>query len=71
MNELALSGSSHLIRMCKNAFSFFQNYDDGTTDKPYGHALVAGVERYPKKVSFVHVGYTRADLAIQDLLCLS
>ncbi len=27
-----------------------QNYDDGSTDKPYGHALVAGVDRYPREV---------------------
>jgi len=27
-----------------------QNYDDGTADKPYGHALVAGIERYPRRV---------------------
>merc|ERR1712168_1125040 len=26
-------------------------YDDGTNDKPYGHALVAGVDRYPRKVT--------------------
>ena len=25
--------------------------DDGTTDKPFGHALVAGIDRYPKKVT--------------------
>ena len=29
----------------------FQAYDDGTNDKPYGHALVAGVDRYPRKVT--------------------
>ena len=28
-----------------------KNYDDGTTDKPYGHALVAGIARYPLKVT--------------------
>ncbi|KZC09690.1 PREDICTED: 60S ribosomal protein L27 [Dufourea novaeangliae] len=27
-----------------------RNYDDGTTDKQYGHALVAGIDRYPRKV---------------------
>ncbi len=25
--------------------------DEGTSDKPFGHALVAGVDRYPKKVT--------------------
>ncbi|XP_064648147.1 large ribosomal subunit protein eL27-like [Lineus longissimus] len=28
-----------------------KNYDEGTSDKPYGHALVAGVDRYPRKVT--------------------
>jgi large subunit ribosomal protein L27e len=28
-----------------------KNYDDGTSDKPYGHALVAGIDRYPRKVT--------------------
>lgn len=27
-----------------------RNYDDGTTEKPYGHAMVAGIDRYPRKV---------------------
>merc|ERR1712150_44795 len=25
--------------------------DDGTTDKPFGHALVAGIDRYPRMVT--------------------
>ena len=29
----------------------FQNYDEGSPDKPYGHALVAGIDRYPRKVT--------------------
>ena len=28
-----------------------KNYDDGSQDKPYGHAVVAGIERYPLKVT--------------------
>lgn len=28
-----------------------KNYDDGSQEKPYGHALVAGIERYPLKVT--------------------
>lgn len=31
--------------------SIFQNYDEGTTEKPYGHALVAGIDRYPRKIT--------------------
>nr|QBH73527.1 60S ribosomal protein L27e [Liposcelis bostrychophila] len=27
-----------------------RNYDDGTSDKQYGHALIAGIDRYPRKV---------------------
>ena len=25
--------------------------DEGTSDKPFSHALVAGIERYPRKVT--------------------
>lgn len=28
-----------------------QNIDDGTTDRPYSHTLVAGIDRYPRKVT--------------------
>merc|ERR1712072_843335 len=28
-----------------------KQYDDGTQDRPYGHALVAGVDKYPRKVT--------------------
>ncbi|XP_036598938.1 60S ribosomal protein L27-like [Trichosurus vulpecula] len=28
-----------------------KNIDDGTSDRPYSHALVAGIERYPRKVT--------------------
>merc|ERR1711988_478565 len=28
-----------------------KNYDEGSSDKPYGHALVAGIDRYPRKVT--------------------
>ncbi|GLJ34418.1 hypothetical protein SUGI_0692060 [Cryptomeria japonica] len=27
-----------------------KNFDDGTTGRPYGHCLVAGILKYPKKV---------------------
>mmetsp|Transcript_8282 Transcript_8282/g.12590 ORF Transcript_8282/g.12590 Transcript_8282/m.12590 type:complete len:143 (+) Transcript_8282:138-566(+) len=27
------------------------NFDDGTDDRKYGHAIVAGIDRYPKKVT--------------------
>uniref|UniRef100_T1J1F3 60S ribosomal protein L27 n=1 Tax=Strigamia maritima TaxID=126957 RepID=T1J1F3_STRMM len=28
-----------------------KNHDEGSTEKPYGHALIAGVNRYPRKVT--------------------
>jgi len=28
-----------------------KNYDDGTKERQYGHAIVAGIERYPAKVT--------------------
>lgn len=28
-----------------------QNHDEGTQDKPYGHCLVAGIDRYPRQVT--------------------
>ena len=28
-----------------------KNNDEGTADKSYGHAVVAGIERYPRKVT--------------------
>lgn len=27
-----------------------KNFDDGTTGRQYGHALVAGIAKYPRKV---------------------
>lgn len=28
-----------------------RNFDDGVAGRPYGHALVAGVDKYPKKIT--------------------
>lgn len=28
-----------------------KTFDDGTPDKQFGHALVAGIDRYPKRVT--------------------
>ena len=30
-----------------------KNYDEGTSSRPYGHALVCGLATYPRKVRFV------------------
>jgi len=27
-----------------------KNNDDGSADRPYGHAVVAGIDRYPRKI---------------------
>ncbi|KAK8913819.1 60S ribosomal protein L27-3 [Platanthera zijinensis] len=27
-----------------------RSFDDGSRDRPYGHCLVAGIAKYPKKV---------------------
>ncbi len=32
-------------------FYLNQTYDEGSTDRPYSHCLVAGVDRYPRKVT--------------------
>ncbi|EME28757.1 60S ribosomal protein L27 [Galdieria sulphuraria] len=28
-----------------------QNYDNGTQERPYGHCIIAGIEKYPAKVT--------------------
>lgn len=28
-----------------------KTFDDGTPDKQFGHALIAGIDRYPRKVT--------------------
>lgn len=28
-----------------------KTFDDGSSDKQFGHALVAGIDRYPRKVT--------------------
>jgi len=28
-----------------------KNFDDGTSSRPYGHALVTGIQTYPRKVT--------------------
>lgn len=27
-----------------------KNFDDGTKERPYGHAIVTGIAKYPRKV---------------------
>jgi len=40
-----------VIYLNKNVIVHCQNYDEGTQDKGYPHALVAGIDRYPRKVT--------------------
>lgn len=28
-----------------------KSYDEGTADRPYGHALIAGIDKYPLKIT--------------------
>merc|ERR1711872_453320 len=28
-----------------------KSYDDGSKDRPYGHALIVGIDRYPRKIT--------------------
>lgn len=54
MGKIMKSGKVVLVlggRYAGRKAVIVKNYDDGTTDKPYGHALVAGIERYPRKVT--------------------
>lgn len=45
---------SHWLKLLDVFFFFislFKNIDDGTADRPYSHALVSGIDRYPRKVT--------------------
>lgn len=39
------------MKLTESFVMSFQNIDDGTADRPYSHALVAGIDRYPRKVT--------------------
>lgn len=54
MGKIMKSGKVVLVlggRFAGRKAIIVKNYDEGTTEKPYGHALVAGVDRYPRKVT--------------------
>merc|ERR1711928_281764 len=54
MGKIMKSGKVVLIlagRFAGRKAIIVKNYDDCTHEKPYGHALVAGVDRYPRKVT--------------------
>ncbi len=43
--------SSHFIQSMPVYFVFLQSHDEGSTERGYGHALVAGIARYPRTVT--------------------
>lgn len=47
---MCLPGCPHVPNKPR-AVWLVQNIDDGTSDRPYSHALVAGIDRYPRKVT--------------------
>merc|ERR1712071_450253 len=54
MGKIMKSGKVVLVlagRFAGRKAIIVKNYDDSTQEKPYGHALVAGVDRYPRKVT--------------------
>ncbi|KAH0511467.1 60S ribosomal protein L27 [Microtus ochrogaster] len=38
-------------RYCGRKAVIVKNIDDGTSDPPYSHALLAGIDHYPQKVT--------------------
>ncbi|KAL3269328.1 hypothetical protein HHI36_008400 [Cryptolaemus montrouzieri] len=53
MGKIMKSGKVVLVlggRYAGRKAVIIKNYDDGTSDKQYGHALVAGIDRYPRKI---------------------
>nr|CAJ17390.1 ribosomal protein L27e [Dascillus cervinus] len=53
MGKIMKSGKVVLVlsgRYAGRKAIVMKTFDDGTSDKQYGHALVAGIDRYPRKV---------------------
>jgi large subunit ribosomal protein L27e len=48
--DLALT-PLHLLSFQSRQVVVLKQYDDGTKERPYPHVVVAGVERYPLKVT--------------------
>ena len=54
MGKIMKSGKVVLVlsgRYAGRKAIVMKTFDDGTSDKQYGHALVAGIDRYPRKVT--------------------
>merc|ERR1712151_975447 len=44
--------TSAMVKFLKNKkVVIVRNYDEGTNSRPYGHALVVGLSKYPRKVT--------------------
>ncbi|KAL1137744.1 hypothetical protein AAG570_009440 [Ranatra chinensis] len=53
MGKIMKSGRVVLVlsgRYAGRKAIILKTYDEGTQEKPYGHALIAGIDRYPRKV---------------------
>merc|ERR1712013_774743 len=51
IHETKQSGLGPGRQVCGRKAIIVKQYDDGTQDRPYGHALVAGIDKYPRKVT--------------------
>ncbi|XP_055622828.1 60S ribosomal protein L27-like [Toxorhynchites rutilus septentrionalis] len=54
MGKIMKSGKMVLVlggRYAGRKAIILKTFDDGTTDKQFGHALVAGIDRYPRRVT--------------------
>ncbi|XP_055692231.1 60S ribosomal protein L27 [Lutzomyia longipalpis] len=54
MRKIMKSGKVVLVlsgRYAGRKAIIVRTFDDGTSDKQFGHALVAGIDRYPRKVT--------------------
>ncbi|KAG0455769.1 hypothetical protein HPP92_023557 [Vanilla planifolia] len=43
-------GFAEIVRFAGRKAVIVRSFDEGTRDRPYGHCLVAGIAKYPKKV---------------------
>jgi len=54
MGKIMKSGKIVLVlsgRYAGRKAVIMKTYDEGTAERQYGHALVAGIDRYPRKVT--------------------
>lgn len=56
MGKIMKSGKVVLVlggRFAGRKAIIVKAYDDGSADRAYGHALIAGIDKYPKPVRFI------------------